>query len=374
MNKKLDLVMMILDCDLKTTKTIHYSQLKLSPSMILAVSFEDSDPETSQTKVVIGYTNGSIDVITLNKHLVMANSRSINADAMIDHAPISCGTFWVAGKLAIVAKFNRLIFVPIDENDEKFTESVYEYELPESYFIYRIKISGDRLIYFTKTGVSGFCDLPINFYELVANSTLQEELSNLLKREQIVVESKFSKYIMGSRPQQNLCAIDTSENFEFLFYVYEDGFVPKREKRDFKLVCLSTYSEKGKFSSSSESLNCLNSDIIFNELWFTNTFNLDPNSFSQKYWPNKALMVSNLAGFKFNIESIAGKCSLCSKNVATLAPNLIGYCNEAHDWPVCSKGHVISKPRDIVLCLMCRMQYCTEHKPFLCSFCVMPLF
>ena len=369
-NKKCQLLIVSLEMEAMRVKTKLCCELKSCPSLLLC----SHNPEKAAIKVVIGYTTGFVEILTLSLSFEVQNSSKLDNDNLVDFVPILCGSFCPDPEIVCLVKYNRLIFLSTTAFSSNCSQYCVEIELPEDYNVYRVKFSKNTLMYFTKSGVIGACEIDKSLFKLENSNDLKEKILSSLQRETIVIESKYPKYINGARVEQHINSIDASTNLEFVFYVYEDGFVPKREKRDFKLVCLSTASEINKFGDAKIDLDCFNSDILFNEQWYTNSFFMDSKCFVQKYWLEKSKMISLYNDVKFGTESISNPCPLCNKSITNLSPDLIGYCPEGDDWPICCKGHIIKKPIDVVTCLMCRMIYCFIHKPGNCLYCKMPIF
>lgn len=365
-NKKLQLFGVCLGLEMNV-KTKVCATLNHSPSVVTASMKGDGNKQ-----VVIGFTNGAVLLMILNSDMQVESQTDVNSsDDMMDFVAVQCGTISPNCEFACLAKYNRLIFIGLE--DSALGVRV-EIEVPEEYNIHRLKFSNNKLLYVTKTGVVGVCVVDSELFQLKNENALNEALFNSLHREAICLESKYEKFLLGAKPAQNLNGIDASKNLEFIFYVYEDGYIAKREKRDFKLVCISTNASTYRLGDTKTELNCFYSDVLFNEHWFINSYYMDSKLFVEKYWGNKARMLSVRSGAKFSSETITDSCPLCCNHIVNLTQDLIGLCSDGCDWPICYQGHIIKSQKDLITCLLCRMTYCSIHKPFSCLFCEMPIY
>ena len=324
---------------------------------------------SNNLELIVGFTNGCTSYYLMNQKCEIIRWNNFAIDDDPDYVPVTCAVFLENAEFAAVSKANEILLFSLISSDS--TRSFIRHKIDSGYTIYRIEYRNDTLFWCTKNGELGAISCSQD--DLRNNQVDEESLKAYKWRESIVVNSKGCKYTMGALAEQCFTGLCPSENFEFLFYIYDDEFVEKRQFRDFQLVCMSTASKFDEKNSNVEKsfTKCSNSDFIFNEKWFSNSLYLDHNAFSSKLWPNKVEIISASMDAKFTAESIEGCCGDCAQNIVSLSTDLTGYCSEGHDWPICFQGHVILEPHKISVCLMCRILYCLFHKPRVCFCCSM---
>ena len=325
--------------------------------------------DSSTLELLIGFTDGSIRYYLMNQKCEIIRSVDFPMNDDPDYVPVTSSLFFEDTSFAAVSKSNEIFLLNLSSSE--CPNSVIRHRIDSSYAIYRIESRNNTLFWCTRTGELGA--ISCSKEDLKKNQVDEKSLKTYKWRESIVLSSKGRKYTMGALAEQCLTGLCLSENFEFLFYIYDDEFIDKRQFRDFQLVCSSTASKPDEIQSTIERSfkKCSNSDFIFNEKWFTSSFYLTPTFFSNKLWPNKAENISVYADAKLTAESIEGCCGDCAQSIVSLSSDMTGYCSEGHDWPICFQGHVIMESHKLSVCLMCRITYCLYHTPRVCFCCSM---